>query len=159
MFRVIVFLGFCFLSTSLLAQKFQNDEVDQLLAKNKESVGVVFEIMTWDKNAWEWAAPMVKQFRQELLAKYSDLDIAIVSHGGEQFDLTKEKNKTSNKPLETLKSLSNEGVDVHVCGTHSSWQNVSDDAYVEFIDVSPSAPAQINDYIKLGYVHVTLRAP
>ena len=144
-------------SNMTLAQEYKNFEVERLLNAKEEPAGVVFETITWDENAWDWAAPMLKQFRQQLLAKYPGLDIALVSHGGEQFELTKDKAKKNAVTFKALKSLSDAGVDLHVCGTHSSWQNIDDSEYADFIDVSPSGPAQINDYIKLGFTHILLQ--
>lgn len=146
-------------SSFVNAQGYKDYEVEKLLNAKEEPAGVVFEIISWDKNAWDWAAPMLKQYRKQLLAKYPDLDIALVSHGGEQFELTNDKAKKNAETFKTLKSLSDEGVNLHVCGTHSSWRDVDDSEYVSFIDVSPSGPAQINDYINLGFTHILLQQP
>ncbi len=146
-------------SNMALAQTYKNLEVERLLTAKNPPSGVVFEIITWDKNAWDWAAPMLKQYREQLLAVYPDIDIALVSHGGEQFELTKDKAEKNATAFKALKLLSNEGVDLHVCGTHSGWRNVDESEYMDFINVSPSGPAQINDYITLGYTHILLNAP
>ena len=153
---LIIFVLF---SNATFAQEYKNFEVEDLLNAKEAPSGVVFEIVTWEKDAWDWAAPMLKQYRKQLLEKYPGIDIALVSHGGEQFELTKDKVKTNAVTFKALKSLSDDGVDLHVCGTHSSWQNVEDSEYVDFIDVSPSGPAQINDYVALGFTHILLRAP
>ncbi len=147
------------LSNLTLAQEYKNFEVEKLLTAKNAPSGIVFEIITWEKDAWDWAAPMLKQYRQQLLEVYPGLDIAVVSHGGEQFELTKDKAKKNAVSFKVLKSLSDDGVDLHVCGTHSGWKNVDDSEYVDFINVSPSGPAQINDYITLGFTHVLLKAP
>lgn len=151
-----ILLFFC---TSVWSQEYKNYEVEKLLNANEAPSGVVFEIITWEKNAWDWATPMLKQFRTQLLTKFPELDIALVSHGGEQFELVKSKEAENKQSFKVLKSLTNEGVDVHVCGTHSSWRDVPEAAYADFIDVSPSGPAQINDYIKLGFTHILLKSP
>jgi len=158
-FIKISWIVFVLFSNVSLAQEYKNDEVESLLTAEEEPSGVVFEIITWEKDAWDWAAPMLKQYRKQLLEKYPDIDIALVSHGGEQFELTKDKAKVNAVAFKALKSLSDDGVDLHVCGTYSSWQNVEESEYVDFINVSPSGPAQINDYIKLGFTHILLRAP
>ena len=155
----ISYLVIVLFSNVTFAHDYKNYAVEGLLNAKEEPSGVVFEMITWDKSAWSWAAPMLKQYRQQLLEKYPDLDIALVSHGGEQFELTKDKAQKNAVAFKTLKSLSDEGVDLHVCGTHSSWQDVDDSEYADFIDVSPSGPAQINDYIKLGFTHILLQSP
>jgi len=133
--------------------------VEKILASDNEPDGIVFELLSFDENTWSWAAPLLKEYRKRLLAKFPDIDIAIVSHGGEQFQLTKEEAPNQPKAIATLKALSEEGVSLHVCGTHSSWNDVSGDSYIDIVDVSPSGPAQINDYIKLGYTRIILRKP
>jgi len=55
--------------------------------------------------------------------------------------------------------LSDEGVNLYVCGTHSSWKNISEDSYIDIVNVSPSGPARINDYLNLGYTKILLRKP
>lgn len=152
-------VAFFILVSAAQASEYKNYDVDRILSGEKEASGVVFEIISWDKDAWDWAAPMLKQFREQLLEKNPDLDIAMVSHGGEQFELTKDKAEVNAVTFEALDSLSKQGVDLHVCGTHSGWRNVDESEYVDFIDVSPSGPAQINDYIKLGYTHILLNPP
>ena len=119
----------------------------------------LFELLSWDEKTWTWAAPMIREFRQRLQAKFPDIDIAVVSHGAEQFQLTKNEAEKQPEAIASLRSLNEEGVNLHVCGTHSGWQNVDEEAYLDFVDVSPSGPAQINDYIKLGYTHILLRRP
>ena len=147
------------MSQLAFAQEYKNHAVERLLTAKEAPSGVVFEIITWEKDAWDWAAPMLKQFRHQLLEKYPDLDIALVSHGGEQFELTKDKVKKNAVVFDALQSLSDQGVSLHVCGTHSSWRNVEESEYVDFINVSPSAPAQMNDYMTLGFIHILLQAP
>lgn len=154
---LIVFL--LFLSPLIQAQTYVNKDVESLLSASEPPSGVVFEVITSAEDAWTWIAPMLKQYRQQLLNQYPDIDIAVVSHGGEQFQLVKDNKQNILPAVDTLQALSDEGVDLHVCGTHSSWRDVDDSAYLDFIDVSPSGPAQINDYIKLGYTHVMIRAP
>lgn len=156
------FTAFLFLflyATVSNALEYKHFGVEKLINSSEPPSGVVFEIITWDKDAWDWAAPMMKQYRQQLLEKYPDLDIALVSHGGEQFELVKAKKQEHKLAFKTLQILSDQGVSMHVCGTHSSWRDVPEDDYIDIFDVSPSGPAQINDYINLGYTHLLLQAP
>lgn len=133
--------------------------VEMILASDQKPEGIVFELLSWDENTWTWAAPLLKDYREKLLAKYPDIDIAVVSHGGEQFQLTKAEAVNQPLAVETLQTLSDEGVNLYVCGTHSSWKNISEDSYIDIVNVSPSGPARINDYLNLGYTRVLLRKP
>jgi len=145
--------------SAVSAAPYSHPEIDRLLAAEQEPDGVVFELLAWDDATWSWAAPMIADLRAQLQTRYPDVDVAIVSHGGEQFQLTHDRIKQQPQALASLQSLSNEGVNLHVCGTHSQWNDVPESAYIDIVDVSPSGPAQVNDYIKLGYHHILLNRP
>lgn len=139
-------------------QRFQ-PQLQTLIDSAEAPDGVVIELLAWDEQTWTWAAPLITEFRKQLLAKHPDTDVAVVSHGGEQFQLTKKAAETQPEAIDQLQSLTAAGVNLHVCGVHSGWQDVPEDAYLDIVDVSPSGPAQINDYIKLGYKQVLLSKP
>jgi len=147
------------MSPFLFAAHSSNSQIDELLASTTEPDGIVFEVLSWDKNTWTWAAPLIKDYRNQLLKKFPELDIAIVSHGAEQFQLTKDEAQNQPEAISSLESLTTDGVNLHVCGTHSSWNDISEDSYIDIVDVSPSGPAQINDYINLGYIKVLIKQP
>ena len=80
-----------------------------------------------------------------------------MSHGSEQFQLTRKSAKKQKAAISILEDLvRNENVDLHVCGTHSSWVGIPDSSYIDIVDVAVSGPAKINDYINLGYQPVQL---
>lgn len=142
------------------AQEYTHPNITQLISANEEPFGVVFELVEGDQDAWQWAAPMVKDFSKQLKKKYPQISIAIVSHGYEQFQLTKKNIKQQNKTFSILKGLVDKGgADLHVCGTHSSWYNVPDEDYIDIVDVAVSGPAKINDYINLDYHLIQLQRP
>ena len=93
---------------------------------------------------------------QTLRKKFPQLPIALVSHGQEQFSLLSQHETKYAKTHSLTRQLVVDDVEVHVCGTHASWYSFSEEDYPDFLDVAPAAPAQINDYIKLGYIHVEL---
>lgn len=154
------FILACGLALSpLYAVEYSSLEIEKLLQRQQAPDGVVFELISWDDRTWTWAAPMIASLRQQLRQRFPDLDVVVVSHGGEQFQLTKDHKEQQPEAIAQLQNLTEDGVNLHVCGTHSSWNDVPDTAYMDFVDVSPSGPAQINDYIKLGYEHILLRKP
>jgi intracellular sulfur oxidation DsrE/DsrF family protein len=147
------------LAQAVLARTYSNPQVEQLLASAETPDGVVFELLSRDENTWTWAAPMIADLRQQLRNRFPGMDIAVVSHGREQFQLTREKALQQPEAISTLNDLVQQGVSLHVCGTHSAWKNVAEDNYIEIVDVASSGPAQINDYVKLGYVRIRLHPP
>lgn len=157
--KSLLVLAFLCAAPALHAFEYTHSDVQKLLKAPHPPDGVVFELISWDERTWAWAAPMISQLRQQLKHQFPDIDVVVVSHGGEQFQLTRERQHEQPDAIAQLRSLSEDGVNVHVCGTHSSWKDVAESAYIDFIDVSPSGPAQINDYIKLGYQHILLQKP
>ena len=141
------------------AQGYSHPTIDRLLQADETPDGVVFELVAWDEFTWSWAAPMIADLRAQLKQKFPQVDVAVVSHGGEQFQLTRDRAGQQPKAIAQLQSLTADGVDLHVCGAHSLWNDVPVSSYIEIVDVSPSGPAQLNDYIKLGYRHILLQKP
>ncbi len=146
-------------SLPLYAESDTHPAVKKLLQASEPPQGVVIELLDWGDKSWQWATPSIAKIRDQLKIRFPEIDVAVVSHGGEQFQLTRDQKGKQPLAIQQLELLNKEGVDVHVCGTHSSWQDVPETAYLDFVDVSPSGPAQINDYIKLGYQHILLKSP
>lgn len=156
------FLAGIFLTSCLpvlLAGNYRLAEVDDLLLADTQPDGVVFEIMTWEDNSWDWAAPMVLALTRQLRDKYPHLDIALVSHGNELFDLALDQDNQTTPAMQSLQSLSDDNVDIHVCGSFAKYKHLGTSDFLPFVDVSPSGPAQINDYINLGFTRILLEAP
>ena len=130
--------------------------IDSLLKSDQAPEGVVFEVVNRDYSFLDWALPEVKKQSARLRKKFPDVDIVIVSHGREMFALT-EKQQSNNPDLKAhVDFLATQQIPVYVCGTYAEWQGVSDSDFPENIRVAAAGPVQINDYIKLGYVHIIL---
>jgi len=134
-------------------------DMHRLFAREEAPPGVVVELIEWQDNSWQWATPLLIELRDRLRQRWPDTDLAIVSHGGEQFQLTREQRGQQPRALAQLQGLVEDGVDLFVCGTHSSWRDVPQEAYLDFVQVALSGPARINDYVDLGYVHIRLDRP
>ena len=119
----------------------------------------MFELISGDPQTSQWATPLLRKLRNRLQKRYPGLDVVVVSHGSEQFQLLAGREGEQPQAIAGLRELAGEGMHVHVCGVHSSWRNVSEDKYADFVDVSPSGPAQINDYRALDYHRIMLRKP
>jgi intracellular sulfur oxidation DsrE/DsrF family protein len=137
-------------------ENYSHPGIDYLIKANVEPVGVVFELIEWGDNTWQWAAPMIRDLKAQLQDKYPKIEIAIVSHGGEQFQLTRKKAKEQPRAISLLKNIVEDGTNLYVCGTHSSWKNIPETDYIDIVNVAVSGPAKINDYINLGYVPIQL---
>jgi intracellular sulfur oxidation DsrE/DsrF family protein len=132
--------------------------VEQLLTRDAAPAGVVFEIVTGDSRSLDWAIPQVQQDVDRLRTKFPGLDIAVVSHGQEQFGLTKSNDNNSKSIRQTTRSLiQNKDVTVHVCGTYAEWHGVDPEDFPDYVDVAPAGPTQINLYKEVGYEHVLVK--
>jgi intracellular sulfur oxidation DsrE/DsrF family protein len=131
-------------------------QVDAIVAGNEAPEGVVFEIIDRDWEYLDRAMPEIQELVSKLRERFPSIDIAVVSHGFEQFGLTTPQ-LNANEPLKkSVQSLVDSDIPVHVCGTFADWQGVDQSSFHKLVDVSPAGPAQINDYISLGYVKVVV---
>ncbi len=140
------------ISTSLWATDFET-----ILAQKEAPAGVVIEIVSDEDGLLSDLLPLIKQEIKRLRQRFPDLPVAIVSHGSEQFDLTTKNQKqesTAHKITQEL--VTTEEVDVHVCGTHAGWYGVTPEDFPDYVDVTTTGPAQINDYEAMGYELIVL---
>jgi intracellular sulfur oxidation DsrE/DsrF family protein len=129
-----------------------NEKVDALLTRSSAPEGVVFEIVSGDEDTLERAIPAVQRYSEALRKKFPGLAIAVVSHGNEQFSLTKDNRNEYADVHKGVKSLVNDkNISVHICETYAGWQGVSAEDFPDYIDVAAAGPVQINDYKALGY--------
>ena len=150
------FVKILILTTILLPGMLSAETLDEILAMSEEPTGIIVEVLESGPDDLEEIIPAIQAAARQLRKKFPDLPVAIVSHGYEQFALTK-KNIKRYPELETgVKDLVDGEIDVHVCGTHASWYGITPEEYPEYINVSAAGPAQINDYINLGYIKLDL---
>lgn len=132
------------------------NDVETVLQSTRPA-GVVFEIIGSDPAMLETSLPQLKRDMERLRSAFPDLPVAVVSHGREQFALTRSNLSRYSKSHSLVKQLVNQKqITFHVCGTHASWYNVSAEDFPEYVDVSPTGPTQINDYEELGYTLIVI---
>lgn len=133
-------------------------DVAALIQAGEAPEGVVFDIETLDKNALnELTAFVVKQV--ELVKdKYPDVDVAIVSHGTEEYALQQSAQK-EYAPIHDMfnQLVSTKEVSVHVCGAVAGLKGLSQEDFPDFVSYSESGMAQINDYKALDYVVIVIK--
>lgn len=139
----------------LLIASNEND-IDELLSQQETPSGVVFEVISWDNDTLKWAIPAVREYSDRLRKRFPDIDIAVVSHGMEQFALLKNKENYYGEVHDTVRSLVKDDIPVHVCETFARMNDVNADEFPDYVNVSSHGPTQIQDYIELGYHHIEL---
>lgn len=133
------------------------EKMNQLLSAQEAPSGVVFEIVTSKENSLTWALPKVQGYIKQLRKKFPALEIAVVTHGNEEFAL-KKNNEKKYKKVHTLTQqlVKDEHIPVHVCGTYASYKGVEEEAFPDYVDVAAEGPATINDYVALGYIRIKI---
>ena len=131
-------------------------DLERLLARDAAPEGVVFEIVTDDEDGLEWALPRVKQAIERLRARFPGLPVAVVTHGEEMFGLETSVRDSYTEVHQTVRSLLADDVSVHACGTFAGWRGLAEEHFPDYVDLSASGPAQINDYRALGYTVIVV---
>ena len=150
---LLLLSGALLLACSPAVNSQQAYTLEQILAHKQTPDGVVIEIVTGDNAGLSWAIPMAQDAIKQIRQRFPELDIAVVTHGREQFALQtskKDKNPQVHQAIQNL--IKNSNVPVHVCGTYAGWRGVSENDFPEYVNVAAAGPAQINDYIALGYL-------
>lgn len=130
------------------------DPIGYLLNSDQPPPGVVFEVAEGDDDALDWAIPRIRDYVARLRARHPDLEMAVVTHGKEQFALQRRNRDAHPETHQGVQSLLGEQVQVHVCGTHAGWYGVSAEDFPAYVDVAPAGPTQIRNYEELGWDRV-----
>jgi len=130
--------------------------IEDLLDADRRPEGVVFEIIAWQDDAWDWAAPLLRRHVERLRAKYPGIEMALVSHGAELFDLTRRAGLRQQAPVRELSRLRAESLEIHVCGEYAAWKRLGPKDFLDFVDVTASGSAQLAAYFELGFAHIRL---
>lgn len=133
--------------------------LEKLLTAQQRPEGVVFEIIAWQDHTWDWAAPRLRAYVDRLRARFPGLEMALISHGAELFDLTRQAASQQQPAIDELARLDAEGLDIHVCGEYAAWKRLGQKDFLDFVDVAASGSAQLADYLELGFAHVRLEPP
>ena len=154
-FKLLLLLTLCLISVSV----FPNDkaEINKIMAMSESPDGVVFELIgSEDSKYLPNALSKVESYKNQLKTKFPGIDIAVVSHGAEQFELTTNNAKKESKSHNLVKRINADDVPVHICETHASWRDVAAEDFPEYITVSAQGPIQIKQYQELGYILVVV---
>ena len=138
-----------------LARASSDEEIAALIARDAPPEGVVFEIVSWDGDALEWAVPAVQRYTARLRKRFPGIAMAAVTHGNEMFSLRAEE-RGARAPMhaEARNLVRSDGVPLHVCGTYAEMRGIDPEAFPGYVDVAPSGPAQVRAYQTLGYTLV-----
>ncbi|WP_019623447.1 DsrE family protein [Thioalkalivibrio thiocyanoxidans] len=133
-------------------------EVEALLEQDDLPDGVAFEIVENDRAALSALLPEIHANIRVLRERAPELPIAIVTHGAEQFTLTRAEAAAHGSLHTEIESLVlDDGVNVVVCGTFAGWRDLEADAFPEHVEVATAAPDRLDDLEASGYTVIRLR--
>lgn len=121
--------------------------------------GVVFLVMNHDTEAYEWVLPRLERYVSILRVEWPDLPLAVLSYGDEIFSLlARNAAEYSGFQHRIRKLVTDKEITFQVCGTFAALSGVDESEFADFVEVVPSAPAQISGYRMVGYrlVHLEL---
>ena len=150
----IVILGFSTISA------FADDKLDigKILAMSEAPEGVVFELIGSENSQYlPNSLSKIESYKTQLKNTFPNIEIAVVAHGSEQFELTKDNAKQEKKSHDLVKRITLDDVPVHICETHASWRGIEAADFPDYITVSAQGPIQIRQYQELGYLLVVVR--
>lgn len=135
-------------------------DFEEVMQRNEAPDGIVFEIVSGEADYLRQAIPAVQTQIKQLRQRFPGLPIAVVTHGKEQFALTRDKQKKYAGVHQGIQSLvKDSNVPVHVCGTYAGWHDVDETEFPDYVDVAAAGPVQINDYRELGYLLIKVKRP
>ena len=154
MFKLSSLLALLLFTLSTFAS--DKEDIAQILTKSETPDGVVFELIGRNGDYLTKSLEKIQDYKKQLQAKFPKLDIAVVSHGSEQFSLTSDNAIKFKKAHSSVKRLVASDVPVYICETHASWRDVTAEDFPDYINVASQGPAQIKQYQELGYTLVVI---
>jgi len=151
----LLFLVLSLLSLAILAS--DKDDIATILAMKDAPDGVVYELIGSENSTYlPNALRKIEGYNKQLKEKFPKIEIAVVAHGSEQFELTKDNAKKEAKSHKLVQRISDSDIPVHICETHASWRGISAEDFPDYITVSAQGPIQIKQYQELGYLLVVI---
>lgn len=133
-----------------------SNAVNRVLALPKAPPGVVFEIVSASESELEQAVPKVTAYSRQLRQRFAQLPIAVVTHGREMFALQSNSRDAAPQVHAGVESLSKNDIPVHVCETYAGMRGIGAEAFPSYVNVAPSGPSQIKNYLELGYILIKI---
>ena len=132
-------------------------QVGDVMARPTAPAGVVFEVISSDEGRLADVAPAIGDYARRLRERFPGIEVAVVTHGAEQFSLLSESAGQYQALHTEIRSLiETRDVPVYVCGNHASWREKTASDFPDFVKVAPSAGGQLDHYQTRGFVLIVL---
>ena len=134
-----------------------NSDLDAVMERASPPAGVVFEVVDWEEEYLAIAIPWVNEQIIALREKYPGLEVAVVSHGREQFALLSDTELAFPEIHAGAKRLiTDHDVKLELCLGHASMKGFNQSDFPDYVDIDASGPSQIAAYEALGYDKVVV---
>ena len=162
MFKTLAFCSHSFIallfstliSTSVFALNAQQ-EVQAILDQAEAPNGVVFEIADWQDDALSEALPWVNKQILVLRKQFPGLDIAVVSHGSEQFALLSDAKEAFPDIHNSVQQLiTDHSIKLELCEGHANMRGFNAFEFPDYVEIDGSGPSRISGYEAMGYTLV-----
>jgi len=153
----LVKLFLLFFITSSTACASQGSEIHTILAQEDAPLGIVFEVVSAFEGTLQSAIPKIIKYSTQLRQKFPNINIAVVTHGNEQFALITKNESEYKKVHKQVKLLvEKEDIPIHICATYADRKGVAENEFPDYINVAASGPSQISNYRELGYIVIKI---
>lgn len=153
------FIALLLLATGLASQAgLASDRytVADILTMDEAPTGVVFEVVSGRDDYLQTALENFNTYQQQLKERFPEIELAIVSHGLEQFALTTTNQPTYDSIHGLVKRITASDVPVTVCGNHARMRGVAATEFPDYVEVAARGPAAVAAYQDQGYLLVML---
>ena len=133
------------------------EEVNAIAAMARPPLGVIFTIREFDEDALEWVLPRVERYIAILRGRIPGIHLAMMSHGDELAAASIERRKEYPAMHRRLQRLvRDQGLVFHICNTAAGMMGLGEDDFPDYVNVVPFGPAQVQDYLAMGYELIDL---
>ena len=136
-----------------------DDRIEELLALQTAPAGVVFDVDEWDIDALKWGIPLIRDYVDRLRKRFPEIEIAVVSHGDEEFALLKRARDNYESVHQGVEALVDDQVPVHICAGHAIMNGYSESGFVDYVERVSSGVETIAKYQMRGFVHIPVEQP
>ena len=148
---LIMFVGLLGLLFPVRAAIADSDP-ETILSRDAAPAGVVFEIVDWDEDYLATAIPWVSEQIERLRQRFPGMQIAVVSHGREQFALLRDSSLAFPEIHKGVQRLtSDHDVELELCLGHANMRGFNASDFADYVSIEDSGPSRIAAYEALGY--------
>ncbi len=132
-------------------------DIREIVTADTPPAGIIFTLREYEDDALEWVLPRVASYLTTIHKKFPDLPVAMLSHGDELMAASTDQIPEFRSMHRLLRQLIDEqGLVFHICESAASMNGLDEADFPDYVSVVPYGPAQVENYLALGYQLVDL---